>query len=153
MFHSCGVYSVQSFYAIINDRGVIPVHAPAVWKLHVPPRLNVFLWLLANNKTLTKDNLAKRGHVSDPSCLFYSEYETCHHLFIDRLVAKLIWPYISELLGVSVGTDFAYVARSWVSNDNNSVINVVCTATWWALWKLRDDMCFQGKTWPGVQDL
>ena len=76
MFHSSVVYSVQSFYAIINDRGVIPVHTPTVWKLHVPPRLHVFLWLLDNNKTLTRDNSAKMRHVADPSCVFCSEPET-----------------------------------------------------------------------------
>ena len=30
-----------------------------MWKLKVPPRIHIFLWLLANNKLLTRDNLAK----------------------------------------------------------------------------------------------
>jgi hypothetical protein len=30
----------------------------------------VFLWLLANNKVLTRDNLAKRRAVNDKTCLF-----------------------------------------------------------------------------------
>ena len=30
-----------------------------MWKLKVPPRIHIFLWLLANNKLLTGDNLAK----------------------------------------------------------------------------------------------
>jgi hypothetical protein len=152
-FHSSGTYSVSSFYAVINNRGVVPIHTPAVWRLHVPPRLQVFLWLFANNKILTRDNLAKRRLVSDMSCMFCSELESCHHLFFDCFVAKLVWPVISEILGVSVGTNFESVARWWLSNEKNSVINVLCTATIWSLWKLRNDMYFQGKTWPGVQDL
>jgi hypothetical protein len=59
LFHSSGVYSVSSFYGIINDGGVIPVHTPAVWKLRIPPRIHVFLWLIANNKLLARDNLQK----------------------------------------------------------------------------------------------
>ena len=43
MFHSSGTYSIRSFYAIVNDRGVVPIHTPAVWSLCVPPRLHVFL--------------------------------------------------------------------------------------------------------------
>jgi hypothetical protein len=42
-----------------------------VWKLHVPSRLHIFLWLLANNKTLTRHNLAKRRSLDDwhiPGC-------------------------------------------------------------------------------------
>jgi hypothetical protein len=104
--HFSGQYSASSFYAVINNRGVTPVHTPAVWKLDVPPRLHVFLWLLANDRLLTRDNLGKRRHVEDPSCLFCSELETSHHLFFDCFVAKLVWPVISELLNVSVGTDF-----------------------------------------------
>jgi hypothetical protein len=62
-FESKGVYSVSSMYAIVNFRGVMPVHIPAVWRVKVQPRVHVFLWLLANNKLLTRDNLSKRQHV------------------------------------------------------------------------------------------
>jgi hypothetical protein len=41
-----------------------------MWKIPVPSRLHVFLWLLANNKVLTRDNLAKRRAVNDKTCLF-----------------------------------------------------------------------------------
>ena len=142
MFESSGLYSVRSFYGIINSRGVVPMHTPAVWSLNIPPRIHVFLWLLANNKLLTRDNLAKRRDVEDLSCLFCSENETCHHLFFDCFVAKLIWPVIHELFGVQVGNDLESVARWWISNSKNSALNVVCTAILWALWKLRNDMCF-----------
>jgi hypothetical protein len=59
-FNSSGRFSVQSIYAVINDRCVRKKFTPVVWKLRVPPKLHTFLWLLANNKTLTRDNLAKR---------------------------------------------------------------------------------------------
>jgi hypothetical protein len=61
---------VQSLYAVINnDYGVRQIFTPVVWRLSVPPRLHIFLWLLANNKTLTMDNLAKRRHVDDKTCV------------------------------------------------------------------------------------
>ena len=153
MLQSSGVYSVRSFYAIINNRGVVPVHTPAVWSLKVPPRLHVFLWLLANNRLLTRYNLSKRRHVDDLSCLFCSEPETCHHLFFDCVVAKMVWSTISELVGTPVGADFESVARWWISNKNFFALNTTCTAALWSLWKLRNDMCFQGKAWPGVKDI
>jgi hypothetical protein len=58
-FEAKATYSVSSMYDIINFRGIIPVHIPSVWKLNVPPRLHVFLWLIANNKLLTRDNRVK----------------------------------------------------------------------------------------------
>jgi hypothetical protein len=36
----------------------------------VPPRVQLFLWLLSKNKILTRDNLGKRRRVDDPSCVF-----------------------------------------------------------------------------------
>jgi hypothetical protein len=84
-FHSIGQYSVSSFYAVVNNHGVILVHTYAVWKLHIPPRIHVFLWLLANNRVLTRDNLVKRIYVPDLSCLFCCGLETVHHLFLTVL--------------------------------------------------------------------
>ena len=61
-----GIYASQSLYKIIKFRGVKPVH---------------FQWLVTNNKVLSRDNLAKRREVEDPSCLFCSEKESVQHLF------------------------------------------------------------------------
>jgi hypothetical protein len=56
---------VQSLYAVINDRGVRQLFSPIMSKLLVPPRSHVFLWLLTNDKILTRDNLSKRKHLDD----------------------------------------------------------------------------------------
>jgi hypothetical protein len=55
-----GQYSTSSLYSIISFRGVTPTFIPAVWSLVVPPRVHIFLWLLANNKLMTRDNLENR---------------------------------------------------------------------------------------------
>lgn len=54
-FNSSGNYFVQSLYVVVNFRGVKLVHVPAVWGLRILPRVQVFLWLLSNNKLLTRD--------------------------------------------------------------------------------------------------
>ena len=69
----------QSLYRIINFRDVIPVHVSAVWSLKIHPRVHFFLWLLAKNKLLTRDNLSFRKSLEDVSCLFCSEDESVHH--------------------------------------------------------------------------
>jgi hypothetical protein len=43
-------YSSQSFYAIINYRGITPIYIPAVWNIVVPPKVQLFMWLLSHNK-------------------------------------------------------------------------------------------------------
>jgi hypothetical protein len=92
MFHLSGIYSVKYLYAIVNNGGVVPVHKPSVWRLVVRPRIHIFLWFLANNNTLTRDNLNKRFHVEDRTCLFCSELESVDHLFFKCVVAKQSLP-------------------------------------------------------------
>jgi hypothetical protein len=69
-YQSSGKYYVQTLHAIVNNRGVRHIFTPVIWKIPVPSRLHVFLWLLANNKVLTRDNLVKRRPVNDKTCLF-----------------------------------------------------------------------------------
>jgi hypothetical protein len=78
-FASSGKYLVQTLYVVVNDRGIKQVYTPIMWKIFVP--LTYFLWLLANNKVLTRDNLSKRRELNDVSCLFCIENEYVNHLF------------------------------------------------------------------------
>jgi len=151
-FNSRGVYSSQSLYKVINFRGVT-IHVPAVWNLKVPPRVHFFLWLFfSKNKVLTRDNLSLRRKVND--CLFCSEKESVNHLFFDCAVAKQLWCYLSDILGRNVGMDFLSIGQMWINNSRCLVDNMFCAAALWGLWKLRNDMCFQGGVvWRSVLSL
>jgi hypothetical protein len=109
-FDSKGVYSVSSLYAIVNFRGIMPVHIPAVWRIKVQPRVHVFLWLLANNKLLSRDNLSKRQHVPDASCLFCCDDESVAHLFFECVVAREMWSQISMLTGIKLQVNLLSVS-------------------------------------------
>jgi len=86
-FSSNGVYSSQSLYKVINFRGIKIkiVHISAVWELKIPPHVHFFLWLVINNRVLTRDNLVKRRKVEDGSCLFCAEKETIQHAFLNTV--------------------------------------------------------------------
>jgi hypothetical protein len=148
----CSCFS-QSLYAVVNNRGVCQVLTPAVWKLKVPSRIHIFLWLLANNKTLTRDNLAKRKNLKDLTCVFCNELETVHHLFFDCCVANVLWSEISEALGMVVNPDFESVAKMWLLGKNFQHINVCTAAVLWSIWKLRNEFIFQGRSWSGIGEL
>jgi hypothetical protein len=115
-FNTSGVYSSQSLYRVINFRGITTVHVSAVWSLKIPPRVHFFLWLVVNNRALTRDNLAKRRKVENKNCLFCLERESIHHLFFDCVVAKQCWTIISEIVGCQVGGDMVEVGNFWLSN-------------------------------------
>jgi hypothetical protein len=109
-FNSSGCYYVQSLYAIVNNRGVRQVFTPAIWNFTIPPRVHIFLWLLANNKTLTRGNLAKRRKVAGETCLFCAEKEIVTHVFFECCVARAFWEWVNEFSGRPVGVDFELVA-------------------------------------------
>jgi hypothetical protein len=149
--NSTGVYFSQSLYAVINFRGVKQVYIPAIWKLNVPPRVQVFLWLVSHNKILTRDNLAKRQTINDGRCLFCCEPESMCHLFFECDVARDVWSYVSSLVGRGMGNNYEQVARLWISNEKNGALNTFSSAVIWNLWKMRNELHFGSLTWTGFQ--
>ena len=142
-----GVYSTSSLYNIISFRGVIQVHIPAIWSLVVPPRVQIFLWLLSNNKLMTRDNLLKRNMHKPVDCVFCCELETINHLFFDCLVSSIIWEKVSLFFGIKLGSDFMSIARFWVTNKRHSALNAICAAVLWGIWKHRNALIFDNLTW------
>lgn len=86
-----GIYSSSSLYRIVNNRGVLPVFLHVMWKIQVPPKIHIFLWLLAKNKVMTKDNMEKRKMGKPLDCVFCLEQESIEHLFFGCVVAKCVW--------------------------------------------------------------
>jgi hypothetical protein len=157
MFSSNGTYNSQSLYRVINFRGITPVHVPRTWSLHIPPRVQSFLWLLFNNKVLiffpTRDNLGKRQQVNDVTCLFCNEVESSQHLFFDCVVARRMWCETSIIVGRQIGKSFDEIGVCWLSEKRFTVVNMLSSAALWALWKLRNDFCFQNGRWKSMQQL
>jgi hypothetical protein len=69
MLWSGSMTTKAHLYVVVNFRGVVPVYVPSVWKIKMPPKVHVFLWLLSNNKLMTVDNLGRRGVSKPPECL------------------------------------------------------------------------------------
>jgi hypothetical protein len=108
-FHSSGVYSSQSLYGVINFWGVTLVFLPAVWKLITPS--NPFLWLVSQNRILTRDNLSKRRVVDDHICLFCNEPEIDAHLLLEYVVATRTWDLVSQVVRIEIGSGYESIAR------------------------------------------
>ena len=144
-------YSVKSFYKMINFGGIVSTIKDDIWKIRVPPNIHVFLWLIYYKKSLTRDNLAKRRHVDDMSCVFYSEPETRKHLFFDCIVAKNVWNLVADILKVDVPNSFALLTSFWKRRKHCEALNIVSAAALWSLWRLRNDFVFQGRRWRSIR--
>jgi hypothetical protein len=124
-----------------------------MWKIHIPSRVHIFLCLLANNKVLARDNLAKRKSVDDKTCLFCSGAKSVCHLFFECCAARLFWQTMSEVVGFNLGADFESVARLLICEKKHRIANVCTSAALWVLWKLRNELCFQVVCWTRCQVL
>jgi hypothetical protein len=98
-------------------------------------RLHVFLWLWANNKILTRDNLAKRQHLDDPTCVFCAENVPCDHLFFECVVAREVWRIVAPLTGIVCITKMLDISSKWVCVKKFEERNIVHSAVLWSLWK------------------
>ena len=67
----------------IENKRQISVIKDDIWKIKVPPNTHVFLWLIYYNKSLTRDNLAKRNWKgNDKNYSFCDHPQTVEHLFV-----------------------------------------------------------------------
>jgi hypothetical protein len=63
----------------------------------------------------------------------------------------MIWADISEVTDNPLIVDFESMGTMWVRGKKARAFNVLTSAVVWAIWKLRNCMCFQGKCWSRVE--
>lgn len=91
------------------------------------------LWLLVNNRTTTRDNLAKRKKLDDKSCLFCCEEETVQHLFFVCAVAKQCWFILSQILNIRLEEPLVDTGNLWLSHEKFLVVNIFISVVLWNL--------------------
>lgn len=65
--------------------------ASKIWRLRIPLKVKVFCSLVLKKKSLTVNNLLKRGWIGDTAyVLCWAEEETVNHLFTICIFAKFI---------------------------------------------------------------
>ena len=79
------------------------------------------------------------------------EAETITHLFFECVVANQLWEVVSQIFHVQIGNNFESVTRWWINKNRNELLNMFSSAIMWSMWSLRNDLCFQGKSWLGMK--
>src|SRR5664279_1582390 len=114
------------------------------------------IWLLRQNKVLTKCNLAKRGWQGSVNCHFCGEPETVDHLFVTCPYISLLWSWIGNY------NNFHYNCRTisdlwlfdnWIPLKDSLLVELVRAATLWLVWLTRNRICFQHVPVPNVSSV
>jgi hypothetical protein len=141
---SDGQFSVSSMYQALLDSAIIP-HNSHLWKIRIPLKIKVFLWLLYRESILTKDNLVKRNWHGNDKCCFCNEYETVQHLFFKCALAKFIWRIIYLISGFGPPHNIKHTFGAWIHNINSSKRQLLFAgigAMLWGVWLSRNDVVF-----------
>lgn len=151
-----GEFSVKSTYHRLREEksrhltGVSynsdSVFWKGLWNINLLNAAKNFLWHLVKGILTVRANLIKRGMSIDPICPPYaSEDENKKNLFLKCNVAKLVW--FAPALGfhVPVDTDVKGWIQVWLNFKDKKGVALVC-ATLWKIWKNRNALLFQNKS-------
>ena len=142
-----GKFTVKSMYKKLSSSGV-DRSFKFLWKAAIPLKIKIWLWLIWHNAIATKDNMRKRKWEGNYTCRFCPLDETISHLFFTCPAAMFVWSSVSSALGVFTRPTcftqfFWWIAKILPFRTN---VHVVCIASLcWAIWKLRNRACFEGK--------
>ncbi|XP_031096925.1 uncharacterized protein LOC116001176 [Ipomoea triloba] len=131
-----------------------------IWKLNVPNRICVFVWLVQHGKILTNVERARRHITSNASCSFcVGHSEDCEHLFRRCGEAKAIW---SAAYGPTLVAALGHLGwKEWLTTNLRGEKRMGFAEWWperfsirlWWLWKWRNDKVFNNRSLPFDQKL
>jgi zinc-binding in reverse transcriptase len=108
-----GIFTVKTCYRAIKERPHITSPLRIIWNIKMPRRIEVFAWLLLQNKLFTIDNLIKRGWLLPNICyLCRRQQETAQHLFINR-------EYTQRVINMTISDFSASIGISQPLIDGN----------------------------------
>lgn len=145
-------FSTASAYKIIIDATGKEKQGSwkLIWDLKIPPKIQVFLWLLCHNRVLTNASRLSRGLTTNDACPRCNQArEDVLHLLRDCPQSKIFWKrWKPENRRRSWGTA---TREEWIQNnlqqcrwrvDHNLPWNVVFAITCWEIWLDRNKMVF-----------
>ena len=140
-----GTYTVKSYYRHLIENGIKYPHL-YMWKVKMPLRVKVFMWVTLRNCILTEDNLRHRGWSGDDKCPFCGREETVNHLFISCSVARLLWNILKCAFNLTdIPDDLDLVMRIWAKTfgkEERGLVLMGTSAICWTIWKLRNSVVF-----------
>ncbi|KAJ1686499.1 hypothetical protein LUZ63_017889 [Rhynchospora breviuscula] len=146
---SYGRFSVATTYKCWSTARKLGLPLNWIWKLKAPPSLKLFLYLLSNDRLLTRQQLSKRGIQTQGGCAFCDTdfLEDSLHLFFGcpfsaQLRLRLHTLYNTSAVIPSYSTK-EVVLFLFKSNTLNDFQLTLLTTSLYALWLERNNRTFR----------
>ena len=92
-----GVFDIRSYYNKLRDSPSTVFPWKAIWRVKAPRRVSFFVWCVAWNKILTKDNL--RLEFVDWCIICRHCAETVDHLLLHCEMENRLWSFVFITVG------------------------------------------------------
>ena len=128
-----------------------------VWCKDGFPKINVFFWIFFHRKSLTAENLRKRGIEGTTYCILYKEFEeTLEHLFLECKFTQKVWYHSLHSLQFTLilPTNWNDMFDCWKDYYQGSLHQKTdLTRTWvalpnyicWKIWTAKNKEIFDGE--------
>ena len=117
-----------------------------MWKIRVPQRIKLFLWLVLHRKILTNAERFKRQMIPSPQCdLCLGELEDLEHISRSCPNARAVWQELSiEGLCYTAGEEefSKWVRQNLHGTHDDPDWSTKFMITLWYIWKWRCKQCF-----------
>ncbi|XP_039134949.1 uncharacterized protein LOC120272251 [Dioscorea cayenensis subsp. rotundata] len=144
-----GIFSVKSFYNLLIDGGLRCPISRFFWRNWCPRKINLFNWLVWQNRILSLENLARRrcNRLPTATCVMCNGgIETVDHLFIHCSYANLVWDYFIRILRLpQLPLSIQDLWGRWrygLHSERRAFGDLVAKAIIWNLWIARNDCIF-----------
>ncbi|KAK1310061.1 hypothetical protein QJS10_CPA08g01032 [Acorus calamus] len=127
---------------------------PVLWRWRLPCKIKIFVWLVLQNRLLTKVYRAKWRPNDLTECgLCLGEPETVEHLLLTCPVANRLWAGLSTTTSNHFRfqslPDLWEAMRSIAPSGGRTLqarfLNILIPAGLWAIWRTRNDATFRGQ--------
>ena len=115
------------------------------------PKVNIFFWILLQNKILTLENLKKRGFIIVNRCvLCKNDGELVDHIMLHYPFTKKVWDKIWSLMNVDrvFHATIQLFFSCWKAPSKNFLIiklwDFILPYLCWGISKERNDKIFRG---------
>lgn len=150
------MFSVQGAYDFLIFEGVNDCKINYLWKLKIPLRVKVFLWLAARNRILIADNFARKGWYGLSLCVLCSaDVETLEHILFSCTYARTVWNRLDhgasnsqQLLLSNLSGDLATRwnrSRRSLKGRPKTFFDLYFAAACWELWNQRNMRIFNDR--------
>lgn len=96
-----GKFSVKSLYKALESKSSIYFPMKIIWNSCVQPKISFFAWETSWGKTLTLNQIQKRGWALVNRCyLCHSNEESIDHLLLHCVKTRALWEMLFSLFGV-----------------------------------------------------